>query len=286
MTKISLVVPVYNTEKYLRKCLDSLLNQTFHDIEIICINDGSTDNSAKILEEYPHIKVITQENRGLSEARNTGIKAASGDYIGFVDSDDWVDLDFFEKLYNSITKYDADIACATIKRRKNKYRVKYEEEVVYTDLEEKIRICGLPKSSYVWNKLYKASIVKQNLFTPGVYFEDMLWTPKVIKQANKIVTVPETTYYYRPNSGSIVKKCPSIKKQEDFYNAKKYLINFFDENGIKLPEKERYITKRRYYFCGILWLKIKEYRYNTEYYLFGFIPTIKITRYPKLVRSV
>lgn len=286
MTKISLVVPVYNTEKYLRKCLDSLLNQTFHDIEIICINDGSTDNSAKILEEYPHIKVITQENRGLSEARNTGIKAASGDYIGFVDSDDWVDLDFFEKLYNSITKYDADIACATIKRRKNKYRVKYEEEVVYTDLEEKIRICGLPKSSYVWNKLYKASIVKQNLFTPGVYFEDMIWTPNVIKQSEKLVTVPNTIYYYRANSNSIVKKCPSKKKQCDFYNAKKYVVRFFDENHIKLSENERYITKSKYYFCNILMLKIKEYRYNTEYYLFGFIPMFKITKYPELGEEV
>ena len=130
------------------------------------------------------------------------------------------------------------------------------------------------------------TIVKQNKFTPNVYFEDMLWTPNVIKESNKLVTVPDTVYHYRANSNSIVKKCPSKKKQEDFYNAKKSLIKFFDDNQIKLPEKERYITKNKYYFLGILWLKIKEYRYNTEYYFFGFIPTIKITRYPELVRSV
>jgi len=286
MSKISVIVPVYNTAKYLRQCLESLVNQTFSDIEIICVNDGSTDNSAKILEEYPQIKVITQENKGLSEARNTGIKIAKGEYIGFVDSDDWVDLDFFEKLYNSITKYDADMACATIKRRIKKYRVRYNEEKSYTDLEEKLKVCGLPRSSYVWNKLYRTSIVKQNLFIKNVYFEDILWTPNVIKQSDKIVTVPYTIYHYRVNSNSIVKKCPSKKKQEDFYNAKKYLIKFFDENQIQISEKERSITKRKYYFCSILWLKIKEYRYNTEYYLLGFIPTIKITRYPKLTRSV
>lgn len=283
MPKISVIVPVYNTEKYLKTCLNSLINQTFPDVEIICINDGSTDGSAEILKKYPQIKVITQKNKGLSEARNAGIEIAAGEYISFVDSDDWVDLDFFKKLYKSITKNNADIACATIKRRKNKYRVKYEEEKVYTDLEDKIRVCGLPESSYVWNKLYKREVVINNIFPP-VYYEDMLWTPNVIKEANKIVTVPETTYYYRPNSSSIVKKCPSKKKQEDFYNAKKYLVHFFDENKIKLSEKERYITRNKYYFLGILWLKIKEYRYNTEYYLFGFIPTIKITQYPKLVR--
>ncbi len=286
MTKISVIVPVYNTEKYLRQCLDSLINQTFHDIEIICVNDGSTDNSAKILAEYSNIKVITQCNQGPSVARNVGIEAANGDYIGFVDSDDWVDLDFFEKLYNSIIKKDADIACATIKRRENKYRVKYEKEDIYTDLEDKIRICGIPKSSYVWNKLYKSELVKSNLFTPNVYFEDMIWTPNVLKQADKIVTVPDVIYYYRPNRNSIVKKCPSKKKQEDFYNAKKYVIKFFDENGIQLSEKERYITKKRYSFLNILLMKVKEYRYNTEYYLFGFIPIIKITRYPKLERNV
>ena len=286
MAKISVIIPIYNSEKYLKKCLDSVVNQTFHDKEIICVNDGSTDSSLEILKQYSNIKIISQENKGLSEARNTGIKAAQGEYIGFVDSDDWVDLNFYEKLYNSITKNDADIACATIKRRKNKYRVMYKEEKVYTDLEEKIRICGLLDSSYVWNKLYKAQLIKQNLFTPNVYFEDMIWTPNVIKQSEKLVTVPNTIYYYRANINSIVKKCPSKKKQCDFYNAKKYVVRFFDENHIKLSENERYITKRKYYFCNILLLKIKEYRYNTEYHLFGFIPIFKITKYPELGEEV
>ena len=103
MTKVSIIVPVYNVEKYLERCLDSLINQTLTNIEIVCINDGSTDNSGKILDDYAakdnRIKVIHQNNAGQAVARNNGLKIANGNYINFVDSDDWVDLDFIEKLY-------------------------------------------------------------------------------------------------------------------------------------------------------------------------------------------
>ena len=102
MPKISVIVPVYNVEKYLARCLDSIINQTLADIEIICINDGSTDNSLEILNDYAkkdsRIKIIDQTNAGLSCARNAGMQIAQGEYIGFVDSDDWIDLDFYEKL--------------------------------------------------------------------------------------------------------------------------------------------------------------------------------------------
>lgn len=106
MAKISIIVPVYNTEKFLEKCLNSLINQTLKDIEIICINDGSTDKSLQILEKFANkdkrIQIINQTNSGLSVARNIGIKKAKGEYIGFVDSDDWVDLNFFEQLYINV----------------------------------------------------------------------------------------------------------------------------------------------------------------------------------------
>ncbi len=105
MTKVSIIVPVYNTEKYLRKCLISLVNQTLHDIEIICVNDGSTDNSLAVLNEFAkkdaRIKVIDKENEGQSAARNLAIQQAQGEFLGFVDSDDWVDLKYFEELYNT-----------------------------------------------------------------------------------------------------------------------------------------------------------------------------------------
>ena len=113
MPKVSVIIPIYNTEKYLRKCLDSVCNQTLSDIEIICVNDCSTDNSLEILEEYAskdnRIKLIDfKENKGAAVARNAGIDEAKGEYIGFVDSDDFIDLDFYEKLYNKAVKSGAD----------------------------------------------------------------------------------------------------------------------------------------------------------------------------------
>ena len=111
--KISIIIPIYNTEKHLRKCLDSVINQTLHDIEIICVNDGSSDGSAGILKEYANkdkrIKIFYKENAGLVAARKTGIELATGAYVGFVDSDDWVEPDMFEKLYNRAAQYEADL---------------------------------------------------------------------------------------------------------------------------------------------------------------------------------
>ena len=109
----SVIVPVYNVEEYLPSCIESVLNQTFSDFELILVNDGSPDNSLSILEEYAvkdeRIKIINKENGGLSSARNCAIPLAQGEYIGFVDSDDWIDLDFYEKLYNTAKKYKAEI---------------------------------------------------------------------------------------------------------------------------------------------------------------------------------
>ena len=117
MIKISIIIPVYNTEKYLKKCLDSIINQTLKSLEIICIDDCSTDNSLNILKEYQlkdkRIKIIEQkENKGQGVARNLGLNIAEGEYIGFIDSDDWVDLNFFEKLYFAAKKYNSDVALA------------------------------------------------------------------------------------------------------------------------------------------------------------------------------
>ena len=120
MPKISVIIPVYNVERFLKKCLESVINQTLSDLEIICINDGSTDKSLSILNSFAQkdnrIIVINQDNQGQSCARNAGLSIATGKYIGFVDSDDWIDLDFYEKLYNTAKKYNADIAAAGIKR--------------------------------------------------------------------------------------------------------------------------------------------------------------------------
>ena len=123
MIGVSIIVPVYNTEEYLQKCLDSLTNQTLKNIEIICVNDGSTDNSLKILQDNAikddRIKIINQENKKQGAARNAGMQIATGEYIGFVDSDDWVDFDFYEKLYSAAKKHNFDIALGTNVDRKS-----------------------------------------------------------------------------------------------------------------------------------------------------------------------
>jgi len=115
---VSIIVPVYNVEKYLEKCLESIINQTLKNLEIICVNDGSTDNSLQILEDYAkkdqRIKIINKKNRGSGAAKNTGMKNASGEYIGFVDSDDWVDLAMFEKLYNRAKSQKSDMVMCPI----------------------------------------------------------------------------------------------------------------------------------------------------------------------------
>ena len=284
MTKVSIIVPVYNVEKYLSECLDSLISQTLSDIEIICVNDGSKDSSLEILEKYAQkdkrIVVINQENSGVSTARNTGMKCANGEYIGFIDSDDWIDSDFYEKLYNSAKSNDADITVASIIRYRKieqKYRVKYIKEKAFTDLQDKISACSVPKICYVVNKLYRKELIQDDLFTPNVYFEDVIWLPNIIKKANKVVTVDGTNYYYRVNNNSIVKR-PSKKKQQDNYYAKKKMVEFFNENNLKLTKKERTLVKCSYSFFNIPLLKIKEIDNYLLYLLFDFIPIAKIKK--------
>ena len=138
VVKVSVIVPIYNTEKYIGKCLNSLVNQTLRDIEIICVNDGSTDNSMITVRKFANndfrIKIIEQENKKQGAARNAGMRIATGEYISFVDSDDWVDLDFYEKLYNAAKNHNFDIALGTnvrVKKNSNKKRLNITEEKEY-----------------------------------------------------------------------------------------------------------------------------------------------------------
>lgn len=281
--KVSIIVPVFDTSSFLRECLDSLINQSFKDFEIICVNDCSTDNSLEILQEYAEkdsrIKIINHEhNKGLSAARNSGINEAKGKYVAFVDSDDWVDLNFFEKLYNGITKTNADISAATIlrvHRNLQKIRVKFDEEKTYYSLKDIMEICNIPKCCYVWNKLYKKELIKNIPFKEGAYFEDIIWTLEVLERTKSLTTVTGTNYYYRANSNSIVKKAQSKKKQEDSYNAKKFLINFYEKYNLPLPDKNKTIVKSQKYLFNIPVLKIKEFDNSEKYYLFGSILIFK-----------
>ncbi len=270
MTKISIIVPVYNTEKFLEKCLNSLIKQTLKDIEIICINDGSIDNSLQILRKFANkdkrIQIINQTNSGLSIARNAGINKATGEYIGFVDSDDWVDLNFFEKLYVSAKKYNADIAVGGIKRVRSykwKYHLKIKKEAFTKDKDKKFVLCDVPEKCYVWNKIYKLSeLQKQNInFEPNVYFEDRFFTAQVLVNLKTLVTAPDTYYNYWTNPNSIV-KTKSKKKSEDSKYTKEKMMNYLKENNVNL---DHYFTKiKKYKFLGLTFLKIKYYKNKKE----------------------
>ena len=205
MKKVSVIVPVYNMEKYLEKCMDSLVNQTLEDIEIIAINDGSKDNSLKILKAYEKkypkkVKIIDQENGGISVARNNGLDIATGQYIGFVDSDDYVKLDMFEKLYNKIEKTKSDIVVCDFEEYHmldNSFKYIYVvQKIKKSNLYDDVSIIN--NIDYApWNKLYKRDLFKNIRFPKNIKYEDLNTILKTFMLASKISTVNESLYLYR-----------------------------------------------------------------------------------------
>lgn len=279
--KVSIVIPVYNVEKYLRQCLDSVINQTLKDIEIICINDESTDGSLEILQEYEkkdsRIKIINKKNEGLSAARNQGLELAKGEYVSFIDSDDWINKTFCEALYTAAKKYDIDIACGGIvrvngKRQRNK--LVYTKEEFTKDVDKKNELTKTPVYSYVWNKIYKReSLLKSGITFPvGRVFEDLTWSIKAIYYLNGVVTTPSALYYYRKTPTSIM-SAKSEKNAKDYAQSEKEMLEFAKEKNLKLLDGYKYSKRDRYRFFGITLLKRFYYYPDViEYCLLGFIP--------------
>lgn len=213
MVDISVIVPVYNAENYLKACMDSLVNQTKKDIEIIAVNDGSKDDSLKILEEYESkypklVKVLSQENQGLSVTRNNGIKVAKGKYVFFIDSDDVVKTDVLEKLWKKVEEYEYDL-------------IAYDVELIYPEktvivksgiIDDKKELTKEDKNKLfqnmycvAWNKLYKRDLFNDEnmLFTPGIWFEDVLVLHKLIPNLKSIAHIDFAGYEYYQRENSI-----------------------------------------------------------------------------------
>jgi len=223
--KVSVIVPVYKTYDYLDKCLTSLVNQTLDGIEIIVVNDGSPDDSETLIKEYckkyKNIKYYKKENGGLSSARNFGIEKANGDYIGFVDSDDYVELDMYEKLYDKAISTNSDVVVCNISYKyinhTEKKRFKHIEYFGKSIVDEP-RIL-IESKSYAWNKIYKKELWRKFSF-PNQYFEDSAVVYNVLNEANKIECVDIALYNYikeRPGSitGEVSKKIYDIFKSCD-----------------------------------------------------------------------
>ena len=287
MTKLSIIVPVYNVEKYLPKCLESLIKQTLNDIEIICVNDGSMDNSLAILKEFAsrdsRIKIIDNQHQGVAKTRNTGIEQSTGEYIGFVDSDDYIDIDFFEKLYNSATKSNSDIAIASILKHKkffNIYNAKYTKEETAITIQDKIKLCEDKKHFffYAWNKIYHSGFIKENniKFSEGQIYEDVMFAIKALYYSNKIISVYGTKYHYIEHENSLTKyKDKTGGKEQDLVKAYSELQEFCNSKNIEIPERLNYYTKENFGFI----LNLYKGKYQSKIQLFNIFTIATISNY-------
>ena len=241
---VSIVVPVYNVEKYIRYCLDSLINQSYKELEIILVDDGSTDHSSEICDEYARkydiIQVFHKENGGLSDARNYGMKYVSGEWIVFVDSDDVLHVDFAKKLLLLAETYAADIAiCDYIK-----FCEKSIEALPQGKGSGRSRIWegleGIKELLYqksfttsAWGKIYKTALFKDILFPVGKLHEDVGTIYRVFEKAKRVGYLDQKLYYYLQRSESIIHSEFSIKKMDYVYQTKN-IVNHFEKNNVTL----------------------------------------------------
>ena len=273
--KISVIIPVYNTEKYLRQCLDSVVNQTLKDIEIICINDGSTDNSLEILNEYAssdnRIKLISiTDNKGVSFARNFGIRVSKGRYIGFVDSDDWIDLNFYENLYLTAEKENSDIiAASTIVNVKRNKKSSWNWSKGNKDEKER-RLLFI---SYSWFKIYRRDFLIDNniSFQEVKIFSDVSFTFISSMLAKNITICQKGHYFYRNERiSSCLDTACSDRTPFILFNCHNKICEVIKAtNALNDINKKKYLNLAKFFAFTNLekWThKIKK-EYKNEYFL-------------------
>ena len=229
MAEVSIIVPVYQVEKYIRQCVDSILAQTFTDFELILVDDGSKDKSGQICDEYAvldqRVKVIHKKNGGLSDARNWGLDQAVGNYFMFVDSDDYIASTMLEYLYKALTNKEADIAVCNFlyffeEDRKKDFSTNIQSELLSG---KEIFYNRKNERNYgIWtvacNKLYKRETLGNVRFRFGKYHEDEFWANDIYQMDIKVVTIPECLYYYRQRDNSIMGR-KNIKRDFDILEA-------------------------------------------------------------------
>lgn len=244
MKKISIIVPIYNMEKYLNRMLDSLITQTYKNLEILLIDDGSCDNSGKICDEYAkrdnRIKVVHKTNKGVSISRNLGIELATGDYIGFVDSDDTIDKMMYEKLYTNLVNNDCDISACNYCTFSTVPVFKYSNKIDIFNKEEALKdiISNGLITNFLWNKLFKKEIFNNILFPSGKIYEDIYVMPKLLENINKLCFDNSKLYGYFFRTDSCVntynksKNMNYLEFNDSCYNhLKKY--QFLQDDLIK-----------------------------------------------------
>lgn len=244
MKKISVIVPVYNIDSYLQRMLDSLIRQSYTDLEIILIDDGSLDNSGKICDEYAamdsRIRVVHKDNEGVSVARNLGLELSSGDYIGFVDSDDVIDENMYKKLYDNMVINDCDISVCDYVTFSDKVNFEYRDNIKIYSREQALRdiITDGAITNFLWNKLFKKSLFNKVRFPKGKIYEDLYVMPKLIMSSKKVCYDNSKLYGYFKRNNSYVNTYNDQKNNnylsfcdECYEYLSKY--NFLEEDLVK-----------------------------------------------------
>ena len=265
---VSIIVPVYNVEQYLDRCISSLVGQTYADLEILLVDDGSTDGSGTLCDRWqsrdPRIRAFHKENGGLSDARNHGLERAHGEYICFVDSDDWCDLRFVEMLLRQLLSTGSDLAeCGYLCTDGSipDTPLTPPECRVYEGRECFLRFLSEDFFVSVCNKLYRRSLLESLPFRKGVYHEDEFWTYRVFSRVQKACRLECTGYYYYQRPGSIVHTAPSVKRLTDAFDAAKERIGFVEHH---YPEYAAVGYSKMMYTC--MYLYSQAGCYNTEQY--------------------
>jgi len=298
--KISIIIPMYNVEKYLRRCLDSVKNQTFTDWQAICVDDGSPDNSGKIAEEYAdkdkRFVVVYKENGGLSDARNAGFPYAKGKYIMYLDSDDFIHPQTMEIAYKTAEKNKSDIVSFTydrfyrpqlmvyhklglntdkviplgIKKRYNVDKVKtrtvddvFELATERTHNKTNPNRKWLIKHCQVWKNLYKKSLIKDIPFVKGILFEDFPWWSAVMLKKPRVTVAPLPLYYYIPNFGGIVLSAKQLRIMQSLCIGIKNSYELYSKNATK-EQMKKWQSQFMWWFVNWAFRKIKYLKTDEE----------------------
>lgn len=251
MAKISVIVPIYNVENYVLGCLKSVAAQTFKDFECICVDDGSTDNSGKIADKFvlkdKRFSVIHQKNGGLSDARNTGMKNAKGDWIFFLDSDDYLHPQTLEILFDIVLKCDVKVVNCGVQNTSDKYKA-IHKDIDITNY--KISIITNPLKSFLTKRaiktgacfrLYKRSIIEKIPFIKGIHFEDIPFTTQLMNEIDKMAFIDAPLYYYYKNPNSIMRSSFTKEKITSYNKIIRHLAEYFKRTA---PDKFNLVQKR------------------------------------------
>ncbi|MDR2870295.1 MAG: glycosyltransferase [Deferribacteraceae bacterium] len=259
MPKISIIVPVYNVETYLRQCLDSLVAQTIRDIEIIIVNDGSTDSSPQIINEYAakdsRVKPLHQPNGGYGKAMNAGIATATGDYIGIVESDDWVELDMFERLYDNAAKHDVDICRAKHYNYRagesqpdaNSIIEQLADRVLHPETDTEVFKLGFA----VWSAIYKRSFIQNIKFleTPGASYQDISFSIIVLAMASSVYLIDCCLLHYRTdNANSSINSQAKVFCVQDEFRQVERVLALYPAKAQALQAVKNYLKIRTYFW--------------------------------------